>query len=87
MGNYQQIYDEVRQEAGREERRRHILDVLILRFDPAASAYREIEKLIIKIKDDELLYRLFATSVKANTFTDFQTIFQEVVAPVEKGPA
>ncbi len=87
MGNYQQIHEEVRQEAGREVRRRHILDVLILRFDPAASAYREIEKLVIKIKDDEILYRLFATSIKANTFTDFQSTFQQVISPVEKETA
>jgi len=62
-------------------RRQDILDALILRFDPAASIYRELEKMLADIDDEAELERLFAAAIRAANLADFQAALQPAAPP------
>jgi hypothetical protein len=84
----QEARQEARQEGraeGREEgrtigrvegalaaRRRSILDVLVVRFDPPASVYQKIERQLETIADDTHLAQLLAAAIRAENVADFQ---------------
>lgn len=59
-------------------RRQDILDALILRFDPAASIYRELENLLVAIDDEAELERHFAAAIRTANLADFQAALQPV---------
>jgi predicted transposase YdaD len=75
------LREEARQEGrqeGREEgvlaaRRRSILDVLVVRFDPPVSVYQQIERQLATIIDEPLLAQLLAAAIRAESVADFQT--------------
>ena len=62
-------------------RRQDILDALILRFDPAASIYRELKKMLAAIDDQAELERLFAAAIRAANLADFQAALQPAAPP------
>ena len=62
-------------------RRQDILDALILRFDPAASIYRELEKVLTTIESEAELERLFAAAIRATNLADFQAALQPAAPP------
>ena len=62
-------------------RRQDILDALILRFDPAASIYRELEKMLADIDDEAELERLFAAAIRTANLADFQAALQPAAPP------
>ena len=62
-------------------RRQDILDALILRFDPAASIYRELEKMLSAIDDEAELEQLFAAAIRATNLADFQAALQPAAPP------
>jgi predicted transposase YdaD len=73
-------------EEGREEgRRESILDLLVLRFDPSASLFRTIEKLLAPIDNEAELERLFAAAVRSPSVTDFHKTLQDKAASVPSG--
>ncbi|MCX6046632.1 MAG: hypothetical protein NT075_16125 [Chloroflexi bacterium] len=74
--------EEGHQAALKETRRQDILNALVLRFDPAASVYREIEKNVISVNSDDSLARLFTAIIQAPTLADFQEILHQTIAPV-----
>jgi len=55
-----------------EARRRSILDVLIVRFDPPVSVYQQIERQLETITDEAHLTQLLAAVVRAESVADFQ---------------
>jgi predicted transposase YdaD len=68
--------EEGRQE-GRQEgllaaRRRSILDVLVVRFDPPVSVYQQIERQLETITDETLLTQLLAAAIRAKSVADLQ---------------
>ena len=67
----------IRTRSREEGRRESILDLLVLRFDPAASLFRSIEKLLAPIDDEAELERLFAAAVRAPSIIDFQKTLQD----------
>jgi hypothetical protein len=69
---------EGRAEAALAARRRSILDVLVVRFDPPVSVYQQIERQLATITDEAHLAQLLAAAVRAESVADFQaTMSQE----------
>ena len=70
--------EEGRTEAALAARRRSILDVLVVRFDPPVSVYQQIERQLATITDEAHLAQLLAAAVRAESVADFQaTMSQE----------
>jgi len=63
---------EARAEGALAARRRSILDVLVVRFDPPVSVYQQIERQLETITDEAQLAQLLATAVRAESVADFQ---------------
>src|SRR6266446_8643979 len=55
-----------------EARRRSILDVLIVRFDPPVSVYQQIERQLETITDEAQLAQLLAAAIRAESVADLQ---------------
>ncbi len=53
-------------------RRRNLLEVIVLRFDPPSSIYRKIEQNLLNVTDVELLKKLLAAAVQSEDITVFQ---------------
>ena len=51
---------------------RSILDVLVVRFDPRASVYQQIERQLNLITDEAHLAQLLAAAARAESLADFQ---------------
>ena len=59
-------------------RRRSILDILVVRFDPPASVYQQVERYLEALTDEAHLAQLLAAAIRAESVADFQaTIAQE----------
>jgi len=76
-----EAHEEGRTQGALLMRRQDILDALILRFDPAASIYRELEKMLAAIESETELERLFAAAIRAANLADFQTALQPAAPP------
>ena len=63
---------EARAEGALATRRRSILDVLVVRFDPRASVYQQIERQLETITDEAQLTQLLATVIRVESVADFQ---------------
>ena len=63
---------EARAEGALTARRRSILDVLAVRFDPPVSVYQQIERQLETITDEAQLAQLLAAAVRAESVADFQ---------------
>jgi predicted transposase YdaD len=63
---------EARAEGALATRRRSILDVLVVRFDPPASVYQRIERQLETIPDEADLTQLLAAAIRAESVADFQ---------------
>jgi len=63
---------EARAEGALAARRRSILDVLVVRFDPPVSVYQQIERQIETITDEAQLAQLLAAAIRAESAADFQ---------------
>jgi len=55
-------------------RRRDILDVIVLRFDPPSSLYRKVEQELLTISDEATLKKLLATAVQSENMDAFQNV-------------
>ena len=53
-------------------RRRSILDVLVVRFDPPASVYQQIERQLETITDAARLAQLLAAATRTESVAAFQ---------------
>lgn len=62
-------------------RRKDILNVLVWRFDPPASVYQQIENVLERIIDEELLNALHKSAVQSGELADFQKFLQTASAP------
>jgi len=51
---------------------RSVLDALVLRFDPPASVYQQVEEHLTVIDDESQLKGLFAAAIQSETMADFQ---------------
>ena len=51
---------------------RNILNALVLRFDPPASVYQQMEKRLSAIADESQLEGLFTAAIQSETMADFQ---------------
>jgi predicted transposase YdaD len=70
--------EEGRTEAALAARRRSLLDVLVVRFDPPVSVYQQTERQLATITDEAHLAQLLAAAVRAESVADFQaTMSQE----------
>jgi predicted transposase YdaD len=58
-------------------RRRSILDVLVVRFDPPASVYQQVERMLESYTDELSLTRLLAAAVRAESVAAFQTVLEQ----------
>jgi len=58
-------------------RRRDILDIIVLRFDPPSSLYRKIEQELLAISDEATLKKLLATAVQSENMDAFQNVIQK----------
>ena len=63
---------EARAEGALTARRRSILDVLAVRFDPPVSVYQQIERQLETITDEAQFAQLLAAAVRAESVADFQ---------------
>ncbi|RKZ93175.1 MAG: hypothetical protein DRR19_01915 [Candidatus Parabeggiatoa sp. nov. 1] len=77
-------------ENGREEgeliaRRRDLLDVLVLRFDPPFSFYQQTEQRLLDFSDDAQLKKLFTTAVQCEDVKAFQTAMENINGEKGKG--
>ena len=63
---------EARAEGALATRRRSILDVMVVRFDPPASVYQRIEQQLETIADEANLTQLLATAIRVESVADFQ---------------
>jgi len=59
-------------------RRRSLLDVLVLRFDPPSSLYRQIEQDLLNFTDVALLKKLLAAAVQSEDMTAFQSVMENI---------
>ncbi len=64
---------EGRKEGRIDARRRDLLDVLTLRFEPSISLYRKIEERLLTINTEAQLKSLLATAVKSKDIKAFQS--------------
>ena len=54
--------------------RQYLLDVLVLRFDPPFSIYRELEQYLLTIDDETVLKKLLTVAVQSESIADFQNL-------------
>ncbi|MEN8219981.1 MAG: AAA-like domain-containing protein [Pseudomonadota bacterium] len=59
-------------------RRRDLLDVLVLRFDPPSSLYQQIEQDLSNFTDVTLLKKLLAAAVQSEDVTAFQSVMENL---------
>jgi predicted transposase YdaD len=59
-------------------RRQDILDLLVWRFDPPASLYQQIEKVLATITDVTILQMLHKTAAQAPDLAEFQSTLAEL---------
>jgi hypothetical protein len=59
-------------------RRRDLLEVLVLRFDPHSSLYRQIEQELLNFTDEALLKKLLAAAVQSEDITAFQSVMENL---------
>ena len=71
----------IREEATLVARRRSILDVLVVHFDPPVSVYQQIERQLETITDDAHLAQLLAAAVRAESVADFQAAMGQEQRP------
>src|SRR5712691_7233594 len=62
-------------------RRRSILDVLVVRFDPPASVYQQVERQLETITDDAHLGQLLAAATRTESVADFQAAVDQERRP------
>jgi predicted transposase YdaD len=72
---------EGRAEGALAARRKGILNVLVWRFDPPASVYQQIENVLERIIDEELLNALHKSAVQSAAVADFQQFLQATITP------
>lgn len=60
-------------------RRRDILDVLVLRFDPPASVYRQVEQDLLVFTNEKTLKNLLAAAVQSEDMGAFQNILEKSI--------
>jgi hypothetical protein len=60
-------------------RREDILEVILWRFDPPASAYQQIQQMLARINDPTVLASLHKTAVQASEFAQVQEAFHAVI--------
>jgi predicted transposase YdaD len=77
----QEGHQEGRQEGILVARRRSILDVLVVRFDPPVSVYQQIERRLDSIADEPLLAQLLAAAIRAESVADFQAVMGQEHRP------
>jgi predicted transcriptional regulator len=59
-------------------RRRALLEVLVLRFDPPSSIYRQIEQDLLNFTDIAVLQKLLAAAVQSADVRAFQDIMEKI---------
>jgi hypothetical protein len=64
--------EESREAGALAARRRSILDMLVVGFDPPVSVYQQIERQLETTTDETLLAQLLATAIRAESVADFQ---------------
>jgi hypothetical protein len=67
---------EARAEGSLMARRRDILDILVLRFDPPASRYQEIEQRLLTLRNEMSLKTLLTAAVQSETLLAFQSVME-----------
>ncbi|MEK8018396.1 MAG: AAA-like domain-containing protein [Candidatus Parabeggiatoa sp.] len=60
-------------------RRRDILDVLVLRFDPKSSLYRKVEQNLLTFTDEAMLKKLLAAAVQSEDMAAFQNVMEKIL--------
>ncbi|HAI68275.1 MAG TPA: hypothetical protein DCM38_02435 [Gammaproteobacteria bacterium] len=60
-------------------RRRDILDVLVLRFDPKSSLYRKVEQDLLTVTDNAMLKKLLAAAVQSENMLAFQNVITKSI--------
>ncbi|MDM8562316.1 AAA-like domain-containing protein [Candidatus Marithioploca araucensis] len=58
-------------------RRRAVLEILVLRFDPPSSTYRKIEQDLLNLTDIAQLKKLLVAAVQSENVTIFQTVMNQ----------
>jgi predicted transposase YdaD len=59
---------------------RTILEALVLRFDPPASLYKQVEAELTKLTNETDLQRLFAVVIRGETIAEFQAALRGIEA-------
>jgi len=67
---------EARAEGSLMARRRDLLDILVLRFDPPASRYQHIEQRLLTISNETQLKTLLTAAVQSETISAFQNVME-----------
>jgi len=70
--------NEARAEGSLMTRRRDILDILVLRFDPPASRYQQIEQRLLTVSLDAQLKTLLAAAVQSEELSAFQSVMENI---------
>ena len=65
-------------------RRRSILDVLVTRFDPPASVYRQLEQHLETITEASRLADLLTMAIRAHNMAAFQATLEQPHPPVTR---
>ena len=63
-------------------RRRSILDVLVARFDPPASVYRQLEQHLETITEERRLVDLLTMAIQAHNMATFQDTLEQAHSPM-----
>ena len=58
---------------------RNLLDVLVLRFDPSASFYRQIEQDLSSVTDEAILKNLFKVAVQSENIEIFKALWHDLI--------
>jgi hypothetical protein len=69
---------QARAEASLMARRRDLLDILVLRFDPPASRYQQIEQQLLTLSNQAQLKTLLAAAVQSETISAFQNVIENL---------
>jgi hypothetical protein len=72
------LRDEGRDEGSLFTRRRDLLDVLVLRFDPPSSLYRQLEKHWLNFSNEAQLKKLFTAAVQSKDMGAFQNVMDSL---------
>jgi predicted transposase YdaD len=65
-------------------RRRSILDVLVVRFDPPGSVYRQLEQHLETITEESRLVDLLTMAIRAHSMAAFQAALEQTHPPVTR---